>query len=141
MPKSPRVVIDTNVFISALLKKHSQPAEVVKSVLNHGALLTSLETQAELLRVLQYPKLARFMDEKTTELAKRLLSLTELVEIVERVRMSRDPADDKFLDVAINGDATCIVSGDADLLVLCTVRAIPIVTVTTYLAAVNDLPH
>ena len=49
------------------------------------------------------------------------------VEIIKRVTDCRDQKDNKFLEVAVNGQADCIVSGDSDLLVLNPFREIPIV--------------
>jgi predicted nucleic acid-binding protein len=51
----------------------------------------------------------------------------ELVTITERIAACRDATDDKFLELAVNGKADVIVSGDADLLVLNPFREIPIV--------------
>jgi len=55
------------------------------------------------------------------------------VEIVERVVACRDPKDDKFLELAVNGKAICIVSGDEDLLVLHPFRGIAIVSPRQFL--------
>ena len=57
----------------------------------------------------------------------KLLTHAELVPIVERIQACRDPADDKFLELAVNGRADVIVSGDADLRALNPFRGIPIV--------------
>jgi predicted nucleic acid-binding protein len=51
-----------------------------------------------------------------------------LVRITERIAARRDPTDDKFLELAANGRADLIVSGDTDLLALNPFRGIPIVT-------------
>jgi len=59
---------------------------------------------------------------------KELLSATELVAITERIAACRDPTDDKFHELAVNGHADLIVSGDRDLLALNPFRQIPIVT-------------
>jgi putative PIN family toxin of toxin-antitoxin system len=59
---------------------------------------------------------------------RRIFSAAELVTITEPVKGCRDPKDDKFLELAVNGRADIIVSGDTDLLVLETFRCIPIVT-------------
>jgi len=56
------------------------------------------------------------------------------VEINELIRACRDPADDKFLDLAVNGGADLIVTGDADLLVLHPFEGVEIVTPTAYIA-------
>jgi predicted nucleic acid-binding protein len=47
-------------------------------------------------------------------------------------RRCRDPDDDKFLELAVNGRADVIISGDADLLVLDTFRGIPIITAAAF---------
>jgi putative PIN family toxin of toxin-antitoxin system len=57
-----------------------------------------------------------------------VLAAAELVPITERIAACRDPKDDKFLELAVNGHADLIVSGDADLLALNPFRGIPIIT-------------
>lgn len=56
------------------------------------------------------------------------VAAAELVTITERVTECRDQRDDQFLELAVNGHADVIVSGDANLLVLYTFRGIPIIT-------------
>lgn len=56
-----------------------------------------------------------------------LLAAAELVTITERIVACRDPTDDKFLELAVNGRADVVVTGDADLLALDPFRGIPIV--------------
>lgn len=55
--------------------------------------------------------------------------------IAERIAARRDQTDDKFLELAVNGKADLIVSGDADLLVLNSVRDIPVVAPATFMRA------
>jgi uncharacterized protein len=55
------------------------------------------------------------------------MAMAELVSITEHIAACRDPKDDKFLELAVNGKADVIVSGDADLLALNPFRGIPIV--------------
>jgi len=62
-----------------------------------------------------------------------MLEAAELVAITATVAGCRDPKDDKFLELAINGKAEIIVSGDADLLALNPFRGIPIVTPAIFL--------
>jgi predicted nucleic acid-binding protein len=49
------------------------------------------------------------------------------------IRACRDPRDDKFLEVAVNGRADAIVTGDQDLLVLNPFQGIPILSPAGYL--------
>ena len=59
---------------------------------------------------------------------RQIFAAAELVTIIETVTGCRDPDDDKFLELAVNGRADVIVSGDDDLLALDTFRGIPIIT-------------
>jgi len=62
----------------------------------------------------------------------RLRFLTALVKdaiqinVVDKIVECRDPKDDKFLELAVSGQADYIVSGDKDLLVLSPFRDIPV---------------
>ena len=60
----------------------------------------------------------------------------KLIAIEERIAACRDPTDDKFLELAVNGKADLIVTGDADLLVLNPFRDIPIVAPATFVAGI-----
>jgi uncharacterized protein len=76
----------------------------------------------------------RYVDVEDRETFLALLTLrATLVEISEEIQACRDPKDDKFLSVAVNGDATAIISGDHDLLVLHPFRGIPIMTPSDFL--------
>ena len=80
------------------------------------------------------PKFDRYIPrERRDALLLRLAPLIEMVEVVQRVQASRDPADDKFLEVALNGRADVVVSGDHDLLELHPFRGIAILAPAGYL--------
>jgi len=113
------VVLDTNVLVSAALKQQSMPGMAALLVERRGGLLKSLATEQQLFEVVARPRLASLIDPETQ---------AELVTIAERVVACRDSTDDKFLELAVNGHADLIVSGDADLLALNPFRDIPIVT-------------
>jgi putative PIN family toxin of toxin-antitoxin system len=72
--------------------------------------------------------------ERRDALLERVASLVEIIEVLHRIRASRDPKDDKFLDAAVNGRADVIVTGDKDLLDLNPFRGIAILTAAAYLA-------
>lgn len=122
-----RVVLDTNVLVSAALKDKSMPAMAVHLVHRRGGFLKSAATERQLLDVIARPSLAALIAPAASDWLKGLLAAAETVEINERIVACRDPTDDKFLELAINGRADIIVSGDADLLVLNPFRDIPIV--------------
>jgi putative PIN family toxin of toxin-antitoxin system len=66
----------------------------------------------------------------------RMLAAAELVTITKRIAACRDPTDDKFLELAVNGHADLIVSGDGDLLALNPFREIAIVTPAAFVQGV-----
>jgi putative PIN family toxin of toxin-antitoxin system len=123
-----RVVLDTNVLVSAALKENSVPAAAVHLVLERGTLLKSDLTAAELLGVLDRPYLARLIAPRHRDWIIATLTAAERVSIAEGIAVCRDPDDDKYLELAVSGHADLIVSGDADLLALNPFRDIPIVT-------------
>jgi len=135
-----RCVADTNVLISALLLKNSPPFQSVEQIFLKGVMLRSEATLAELRRVLEKKKLERYVttEERQIFLAKFLME-SELVAISERVEACRDPKDNQFLELAVNGKADFIVTGDEDLLVLHPFRAVQIVTPRNFLDAVAEV--
>jgi putative PIN family toxin of toxin-antitoxin system len=123
-----RIVVDTNVFVSAVLKLNSLPFLVVRWIDEHGGLLKSAATEREILSVLSRPQIAAVTIPGYRDDLAKMLASAELVAITERITGCRDPHDDKFLELAVNGRADLIVSGDADLLALNPFRDIPILT-------------
>ena len=112
-----RAVVDTNVTGSAALLPRSTPRRALDQVLEQGTLLISLATLAELNEVLRRPRFNSYLrvDERLEFLA-ALVRESELVEVTTVVSACRDPKDDKFLELALSGAATHIISGDDDLL-------------------------
>lgn len=130
-----RVVIDTNVLISSLFFTTSTPAQAVEKAVTKAQLLATTETLRELIGKLHSPKFDRYVRrERRDALLERVASLVEIVDVVQSIRASRDPKDDKFLEAAVNGRADVIVTGDKDLLDLNPFRGIAIVTPANYLA-------
>jgi putative PIN family toxin of toxin-antitoxin system len=123
-----RVVVDTNVLVSAALRQQSMPGMAALLVERRGGLLKSIATEQQLFEVVARPRLASLIDPETQAWLRKLIAAAELVTITERIAGCRDPTDDKFLELAVNGHADLIVSGDGDLLALNPFRDIPIVT-------------
>ena len=128
-----RVVVDTNVFISAGLKDRSPPGDAAHLTVESGLLLKSATTEQELFITLARPRLAHLIPQSFLAWLREVLALAELVPIAEQAVACRDPKDDKFLELAVNGRADLIVSGDADLLALDPFRGIPILTPAAFL--------
>jgi putative PIN family toxin of toxin-antitoxin system len=116
---SRRYVFDTNVIVSALLINESTPAKAFRSALDAGAVLVSGSTIKELDNVLARLKFERYVTREERErFLGAFLERAELVEVTVAVQACRDPEDDKFLELAVSGSATAIVTGDPDLLAL-----------------------
>jgi len=129
-----RIVFDTNALVSRLLLPSSVPGHAVRKAVDQGLLLVSEATMNELADVLSRPKFDRYISLNDRQQFLRLLGrLAEFVPIIYPVRECRDPKDDKFLEVALNGKAELMLTGDADLLALNPWRGIRIVSPGDYL--------
>ena len=127
-------VFDTNVLVSALLFANSLPRKALELALDRGKTLISKETVDELNNVLSRPKFKRYISpQKRERFLFSFIQKSVLIEIQEKIEECRDPKDNKFLELAVNGEATTIVSGDKDLLVLHPFREISILTVSQFL--------
>jgi putative PIN family toxin of toxin-antitoxin system len=135
----PRRVLDTNVLISRLLMADSVPGRAVQHAVNTGVLLVSDATLDELADVLARPKFDPYVTlEERQGFLQRLLRIAERVPILQQIQACRDPRDDKFLEVAINGEADMIITGDGDLLALHPFMGMPILTPLDYLVQVDQ---
>ncbi|HTS52668.1 MAG TPA: putative toxin-antitoxin system toxin component, PIN family [Burkholderiales bacterium] len=129
-----RIVVDTNALISRLLVPESLPGRAVRRAIDTAQLLVSEATLTELADVLSRPRFDAYVSiEDRQEFFRRLSRVVEVVPITYVVRACRDPNDDKFLELAVNGNADLIITGDDDLLVLHPFRGIPIMTPASFL--------
>lgn len=128
------LVIDTNLWISRLLLPRSVSAQAVDRAIQWGRPLMSDETLAELADVLARPKFDRYVSrEDRQQFLLKLGGIVKLVPVIQKVRVSRDPEDDKFLDLALAGQARYLLTGDQDLLVLNPFHGIRIMTPAAWL--------
>lgn len=135
MKNEKRIVLDTNVLISSLLISNSLTRRVFDKTLTNGKLLISLATYAEVSEVLSRPKFRRYVTEtERLQFLAKLINVAHPVEISQKIQACRDPKDDKFLEVALCGNADLIITGDQDLLVLHPFQGISIVTPHSYLS-------
>ena len=129
-----RLVFDTNVLVSALLLSDSVPRRALDRALKSGKILLSLPVVAEINRILGSERFRRYVDEEDR---RRFLGVLvregEWVGIATSVTACRDPKDNKFLELAIDGRASHVVTGDKDLLELHPFRGIAIVTPAAFL--------
>lgn len=121
MSSPPRIVLDTNVVLSALLFGGSQSARVRTGWQSRRFLpLASAATTRELVRALAYPKFRLSPAEQAELLADYLpwVKVTRIPDPPPPVPRCRDPFDAPFLVLATAGRAQALVSGDSDLLTL-----------------------
>jgi uncharacterized protein len=130
-----RVVVDTNALISRLLLPSSIPGQAVRKAVAEAQLLASDDTLFELADVLGRSKFDPYVTvEERRDFLRLFDRIAERVPIVHVVRACRDPRDDKFLELAVNGAAQLIITGDGDLLALHPFRGIDILAPASYLA-------
>lgn len=132
-----RVVVDTNILVRALIMPHGRVGPVLQR-LRHGAyiLLYSRPLLEELVDVLNRPRLRDkySLSEEDIAITLRLILLRgEAVTPKETITACRDPKDNKFLEVAVAGQADILVSGDEDLLVLHPFEGVSIVSPAEFL--------
>src|ERR1035437_8767382 len=123
-----RLVVDTNVVLSALLFPGSIPSRALDKAQGSVVLASNL-TRQELIEVADRSRFDRYVErEIRRRLVAEYLRATVVVDILFPIRACRDPRDDKFLEVAVHGRADAIVTGDADLLALHPFRGVAILT-------------
>ncbi|MBV9035454.1 MAG: putative toxin-antitoxin system toxin component, PIN family, partial [Acidobacteriaceae bacterium] len=129
MKSSSRFVIDTNVLVSRVILPASIPAQAVRKALQTGQLLMSDAIFSEIARVLARAKFDRYVTaEDRREFLQSLFHISEFVMIVHTVQVCRDPKDNMLLELAVNGQANFILTGDDDLLALGSFHGVPIWT-------------
>ena len=134
--KADRVVLDTNVLISAALTRTGPPRRVVDLIrADNGILLFSDETFDELRHRILGSKFDRYVGRESRAAFTALLAaVAEWVPIAGARLGCRDPTDDKILETALMGRADHLVTGDGDLLAMSPFHGIPIVTPARFLA-------
>jgi uncharacterized protein len=138
-----RVVLDTNVLVSALLVEASLPAQVL-TLWRAGrfTLLTSTQQLDELRQVTRYPKLrSRLTPALAGRLINELRQVAVLVQDLPLVDVSPDPYDNYLLAMASGGEAEYLVTGDKqDVLSLERYLDTRILSVRNFLTLIQALP-
>jgi putative PIN family toxin of toxin-antitoxin system len=130
----PRFVLDTSVIVSAALLPRLVPRRAVDKATDSGRVLLSGEILEELVMTLKRERFDRYVSRESRDrFLATLIEQAVFPDIRDSFQVCRDPKDDKFLDLAVAGQAACIITGDDDLLVLDPFRGIPIVTPRRFL--------
>jgi len=125
-----RVVLDTVVFVGALLSPRSRSGQILFDRSEGYVMIFSAETLGEFLEVIQRPELrAKYRSLAKIDIRQilDLVSSAEMVQIHAIPPVVRDPSDDMFIATAIAGNADFIVSEDKDLLSLGSSVAIQVI--------------
>lgn len=136
MKHPPRVVLDTNLVLSALVFAQGRLVALRHAWQGgHCVPLVSKATTTELIRVLAYPKFKLSADEQQELLADYLpwCATVRIPNPPPATPACRDPFDQPFLQLAVAGKALWLVSGDQDLLSLADQFTCPIVSADQFL--------
>lgn len=126
------------MLVAGALTPNSAPRRAVATAITYNQLLLSEATLAELNAVLLRPKFDRYLStSKRLRFIHEIEEAGERVSIVTSIRMCRDPDDDKFLELAVSGNADTIVTGDRDLLLLNPFRGTAIFSPAEFLVRVS----
>ena len=142
-----RAVLDTNVWVSALLSPGHPPAKILEMALTGVMrLIISAGIIREIGRVLQYPKVKKALESHQItpqDVADVILKLLKAALITPGETLAEgvpdDPADDMVIACALEGQADFIISGDHHLIDLKNYQGIKIVDPSTFLALIANL--
>ena len=129
------VVFDTNTLISAAIFPASNPGKCLFVFITSIKIIYSSGAMEELEEVIYRNKFDKYLT--TEEKSRFIVSFKEMSDIVDTssvITDCRDPKDNKFLELAIDGNADYIITGDPDLLILHSYRGISIVTPSQFLS-------
>jgi putative PIN family toxin of toxin-antitoxin system len=127
-------VFDTNSLISANLLPNSVSRKAYNKAREIGIAVYSEETFTEFAETLLRPKFDKYISSET-----RLHEITAFektsqhIRVFNSINLCRDPKDNKFLELAVESGASCIITGDKDLVVLNPFNQIPILTAADFL--------
>jgi len=128
-------VFDTNVFVSAALLTGSINARALDKAFKTGTIAVSAATFAEFTEVLFRKKFDKyFTDERRLQIVQKLERDTVAFDVSISINACRDPKDNMFLELAVTAGASCIITGDQDLLVLHPFNQIPVLSAADFLA-------
>jgi uncharacterized protein len=134
MPKQKdRVIIDTNLWISFLLAKDFSKFDSIIAD-NEITLIFSAELIDEIVEVTQRIKFQRYFKLDDVEsLLLKLKSRAIFIEVKSEINKCRDPKDNFLLSLSLDGNATHLLTGDKDLLILKRFGQTKILKITKYL--------
>lgn len=123
-----RIVVDTNLAISAAILRNSVSHKAFSLALKNFQLVSSESTLAELIGVIYRPKFNKYLtDEARLEFLSLIAQASEIVSVTSVITDCVDPKDNQFLALAVDAGAGIILSGDPHLTDMNPYREISIV--------------
>ncbi len=136
-----RAVIDTNIFIRALIRPQGTVGPVIPRLAKREyTLVYSVPIRNELIAKLALPRIRvkyKLTDTEVEALLDLIALRGELVTTGRKVKVCRDPKDDMVIEAALAGSAECVVTGDDDLLSLRNFETLRFITPRHFLAALD----
>jgi putative PIN family toxin of toxin-antitoxin system len=134
-----KVVLDTNVLVSALIKA-GKPRDLFNKLVKDKQLVLSRDILEEFLEVVEDPKIAKYTSEKDLAIfLKTLKNAARIVQVQSKFKaVKEDPDDDTIIRAAYDSKSNYIVSGDKHLLSLGEYREIRIVLVDEMLSLLKE---
>jgi putative PIN family toxin of toxin-antitoxin system len=131
--KISRIIIDTNLWISFLIKKNfTRLDEIIFS--KKCVLIFSEELLEEFLTVAKRPKFRRFFSSSDIEeILETIQEYAEFIEVTSKTEVCKDPKDNFLLSLSMDGNADFLLTGDSDLLILTKFRKTSIITISDFL--------
>ncbi|MDQ6844968.1 MAG: putative toxin-antitoxin system toxin component, PIN family [Bacteroidota bacterium] len=127
-------VIDTNALISAHLLDKSESRRAYNKAIDQGILTYSFATFDEFAKTFIRSKFEKYLLlDKRLSVIKEFQARAALIEVGILLTDCRDPKDNKFLELAVSANASCIITGDKDLLALHPFRDIPILNAVDFI--------
>ena len=137
-----KVVLDANVLVSAVISRRGAPRQIIDLWREEAfELLTSDAILDEVARVLQYPRIAalhKLTDAEMVEFLALLREESRDVGSTERVNVSPDETDNRYIECAVAGEADYLVTGDKrHLLPIGEYRGIPLIEPAVFLSLLS----
>lgn len=140
-----RIVIDTNILVSAILTPEGNPAKILRLALQGKLnLIISPSILEEIRKVLRYPKLVKLMKKNMITLEEVYTFLDKMSKIavitpgkLDIEAIPDDPSDNMVLSCAVEGEADFIISGDHHLTDLRIFQGIKIVDPAAFLKIIR----
>lgn len=123
-----RIILDTNLWISFLItKNYTEIDDLIKT--KKVVLIFSTELIEEFIDVVKRPKFRKYFAKKDVEqLLNMFDQFADLIPVTSKLQLCRDEKDDFLLNLAVDGKADYLVTGDKDLLMLDKIRNTAILT-------------